>query len=283
MQRGSALAKDDLGDRIKNHYERRYRHYLPRRSYTIIRVDGRAFHTFTAGCKRPFDEELIADMNAVAISLCEKITGAQFAFVQSDEVSVLVTDFQSLQTEAWFDNNQSKLESLSASIATTAFNRSRLTRSVRRDGVAAMESATAWAEFDSRAFSITDVNEVANVFVWRQLDATRNSVQMVAHAHFRSEELEGLNIDQLQEMLWTRRGINWNDLDPMLKRGRFVEKQSVTADVAYSDRQTGETRVAVAVERSQWVVVAAPVFTKSRGWLMQRIPLMAPYPGESQQ
>lgn len=272
------MSKDPLGDRIKRQYENRCRHYLPRRSYVIIRVDGRAFHTFTRHCQRPFDQELIGDMNAVAVALCEKISGAQFAFVQSDEVSVLVTDFQSNQTEAWFDNSQSKMESLSASIATTAFNRSRLTRLVRQRGVEAMESETAWAEFDSRAFCLMDINEVANTFLWRQQDATRNSIQMVAQAHFSHHELEDMSTDQMQEKLWQERGINWNDLAPMLKRGRFIEKQTVTRDVEYMDKKTGATRIAHNVKRSDWGVVEPPIFTQCRDWLMRRIPRIVPYP-----
>ncbi len=275
------MTKDALGDRIKRQYEHRCRHYLPRRSYEIVRVDGRAFHTFTRDCVRPFDHELITDMNAGAISLCEKISGAQLAFAQSDEVSVLVTDFQSNQTEAWFDNNQSKIESLSASIATAAFNRSRLTRLVKERGAEAMEASAAWAEFDSRAFLVPDVNEVANVFIWRQQDATRNSIQMVAQAHFSHRELEGIGVDQMQERLWQERGINWNDFPATLKRGRAIEKQTSTRPVEYTDRQTGELRVAPDVQRSEWAVVEPPIFTQSRSWLMQRIPRIEPYMGEN--
>ena len=274
------MSKDPLGDRIKRQYEHRCRHYLPRRSYIVIRVDGRAFHTFTRHCQRPFDLELIADMDAVAIALCEQIMGAQFAFVQSDEVSVLVTDFQSNQTEAWFDNSQSKMESLSASLAAVAFNRSRLTRQVKQRGVEAMEAGTAWAAFDSRAFLVPDVNEAANVFIWRQQDATRNSIQMVAQAHFNQRELEGVSADQMQEKLWQERGINWNDFDARLKRGRFIEKQTFIKNVEYTDKKTGQARVAESVERSEWGVIAPPVFTQNRAWLMNRIPLIEPYMGE---
>lgn len=271
------MSKDPLGDRIKRQYEHRCRHYLPRRSYVIIRVDGRAFHTFTRHCERPFDRELIADMNAVAVALCEQIPGAQFAFTQSDEVSVLLTDFQSMQTEAWFDNNQSKLESLSASLATVAFNRSRLNRLVPRHGVEAMELREAWAAFDSRAFLVPDVNEVANVFIWRQQDATRNSIQMVAQAHFRHEELEGVGTNEMQEKLWQERGINWNDFEVSLKRGRFVERQTVVRTVEYVEKQTGQTKVVEGVERHEWIVVDPPIFTQQRAWLMNRIPMIEPY------
>jgi tRNA(His) guanylyltransferase len=267
----ATMSKDSLGDRIKRHFEHRCRHFLPRRSYVIIRIDGRAFHTFTRHCKRPFDEELIGDMNATSIALCDKITGAQFAFVQSDEVSALVTDFQSSHTEAWFDNSQSKTESLSASIATAAFNKSRMIRLAGRSGPRVLETEE-WAEFDSRAFLVPDVNEVANVFIWRQQDASRNSVQMVAQAHFSHHELEGKSTDQMQERLWQERGINWNDFDGQLKRGRFVEKQTHARTVEYTHKESGRRQVAQGVERNEWVVIEPPIFTQNRAWLMNRIP-----------
>ncbi|HLJ56619.1 MAG TPA: tRNA(His) guanylyltransferase Thg1 family protein [Chthonomonadaceae bacterium] len=262
---------DALGSRIKRQYEQRCRHFLPRRSYIVIRVDGRAFHEFTRDCARPFDWDLIGDMNAVGLALCGAISGTQLAFIQSDEVSVLVTDFRSLHSEAWFDNNQSKIESITASIATAAFNRSRFRRLAACSGVEALERE-AWAEFDSRAFLVPDVNEVANVFVWRQQDAVRNSIQMVAHAHFSHAELEGKSTDALQEMLWQTHGINWNDYDPSLKRGRFVERQTRIGAVEYVDKRTGQPARAEGVERHEWVIVTRPTFTRDRAWLMGRIP-----------
>jgi len=115
--------KDDLGNRMKNYYEDRYRIKLPRKSYTIIRVDGKAFHTFTRKFERPFDPWLMALMDTVAIELIKELQGAKFAFVQSDEVSVLLTDFEKIETEACFDYTLQKICSISASIATAAFNR----------------------------------------------------------------------------------------------------------------------------------------------------------------
>lgn len=276
------MSKDALGDRIKRQYEHRCRHFLLRRSYVVIRVDGRAFHTFTRNCNRPFDDDLIADMNAAAIALCEKISGAQFAYVQSDEISVLVTDFQSNQTEAWFDNSQSKMESVSASIATAAFNKSRMTRLAARSGPQILATED-WAEFDSRAFLVPDVNEVANVFIWRQQDAARNSIQMIAQTHFEHREVEGKTTNQLQEKLWQEQGINWNDYDALLKRGRFVEKQQRTMNVEYVDRVSGQLSVAEGVQRSEWNVIAPPIFTQQRAWLMERIPQIAPYCGPVEQ
>jgi len=116
------MSKDSLGDRMKDDYENRTRYELPRRSYTLIRCDGKAFHSFTEGCKRPFDDRLIEAMNKTAVHLCSEITGTRLGYVQSDEISILLTDFESPKTQAWFDGNLQKIVSISASLATAAFN-----------------------------------------------------------------------------------------------------------------------------------------------------------------
>ncbi len=148
------MTKDSLGDRIKADYENRTRFFLPRRTYTLLRVDGKSFHTYTRDCERPYDQALMDDMDTAALALCVSIEGAQFAFVQSDEISVLLTDFGSPQTQAWFDGSVQKLASVSASLATAHFNAARARR-----------SPAAWdnpACFDSRAFTIPDSVEVEN-------------------------------------------------------------------------------------------------------------------------
>jgi tRNA(His) 5'-end guanylyltransferase len=118
--------RDDLGNRMKENYENRTRISLPRRSYTVIRIDGKAFHTYTKGLNRPFDRRLIEDMNATAAYLCKNIMGAKLAYVQSDEISIVITDFEDISTQAWFDNNLQKMCSVAASMATSEFNRLRL-------------------------------------------------------------------------------------------------------------------------------------------------------------
>ena len=114
--------RDSLGDRMKANYEDRYRVMLPRRTYTIVRVDGEAFHTWTRGLHEPYDRLLMLCMDCVALVLCKEVAGAELAFVQSDEVSVLLTDFRKIETEAWFDGNLQKIGSVCASTATAAFN-----------------------------------------------------------------------------------------------------------------------------------------------------------------
>lgn len=241
--------KDSIGDRMKENYENRTRSFLPRRSYTIIRIDGKAFHTYTKGLQRPFDDGLMEDMDLTAAYLCKNIMGAKFAFVQSDEISILLTDFENMNTEAWFDNNIQKICSVSASMATREFNRLRLNRL----GVENMK----WAEFDSRVFQIPQKLEVENYFIWRQQDTTRNSIFSVAQSLYSAKELNGKNTDQQQEMIF-QKGINWNDYAPRYKRGRILLKEFVNID--------GFTI------RSKWLSREVPIFTQDRNYFQTLIP-----------
>lgn len=235
--------KDQLGDRMKEFYENRTRHLLTRNTYTIIRVDGKAFHTYTKGLAKPFDEKLISDMDATAIYLCENIQGAKLGFVQSDEISILVTDFDKITTQAWFDNNLQKMCSISSSIATAKFNE-------LRPGKIAL--------FDSRVFQIPSSIEVENYFIWRQQDTVRNSISSVAQSLYSHKELNGKNSNELQEMIF-QKGINWNDYPSKYKRGRLIEKELY---------DKGGSTI------SKWISKETPIFTKQREFLSCRIPLM---------
>ena len=225
---------------------------LPRRTYTIIRIDGKAFHTYTKGLKRPFDDAFMEDMDKTAAYLCKNIMGAKFAFVQSDEISILVTDFDEIGTQAWFDNNLQKMASVSASMATRAFNEARMERWMFDSSGRAMK----WAEFDSRVFQIPEIQEVLNYFIWRQQDATRNSVSTVAQSLYSHKELHGKNSSELQEMIF-QKGTNWNDYKSMYKRGRLIHKDLY-------EIEGGATR-------SRWIGVDVPVFTQDREFLLNLI------------
>jgi tRNA(His) guanylyltransferase len=259
-------SKDPLGDRMKADYESRTRYYLPRRTYTLLRVDGKAFHQYTKNCTRPYDLDLMADMDAAAMALCENMEGARLAFVQSDEISVLLTDFAAPQSQAWFDGNLQKICSLSAAIATAHFNRA---RAVRGDELPV-------ALFDSRVWTIPLPIEVYNYFLWRQQDASRNSLSMTAQAHFPHERLQGLGSAELHELLWSEKQINWNDLPAGFKRGRVIERVTVTKDVEYVDKRTGEQKRQENVIRHEWRVTEPPVFSQEKEWLMGRISIPLP-------
>lgn len=192
---------------------------LTRRVPVIIRVDGRAFHTFTKAYKfeRPFDTELHQAMGFAALALVKDIQGAKVAYVQSDEISVLVTDYETIETEAWFAYDLSKVCSIAASVATSAFTRLML-------GVGVLSVLDGkWPTFDARAFNVPQ-DDVVNYFVWRQMDATRNSIQMLGRAHFSHKELHKKNTSEIQDMLMLQKGINWNDIPTWQKRGFCVRK-----------------------------------------------------------
>lgn len=242
--------KDALGTRMKEFYENRTRFSLPRRTYTIIRIDGKAFHTYTKGLERPFDIGLIEDMDNTACYLCEKIQGAKMAFVQSDEISILLTDFDKLTTDAWFDGNIQKIVSVSASMATAKFNQLRLKRklSTTVSTVNAIMENFRLAEFDSRTFTIPTLVEVENYFIWRQQDTVRNSISSVAQHLFSTEELKNVNCNQMQEMCF-QKGINWNDYPIKEKSGRIILK------TIYMNN---------GVERTKWKSLNPPKFTEDR-------------------
>lgn len=233
--------KDSLGDRMKDFYESRTRTFLPRRTYSIIRVDGKAFHSYTKGLERPFDDKFIYDMDETASYLCKNIQGAKFAFVQSDEISVLLTDFDGVTTDAWFDGNIQKMVSISASMATARFNE-------LRPGKIAL--------FDSRIFTIPSSAEVENYFIWRQQDTVRNSISSLAQSMYSHRELHGKNTGQMMEMCF-QKGVNWNDLEPKYKRGRLVMKETYEKNGAM---------------RTRWVSTEPPTFTQERDFLKSLIP-----------
>lgn len=257
---------DQLGERMKSQYEHRTRYYLPRRTYTIIRLDGKAFHTYTKNLEKPFDAGFIDDMNETAKYLCENVQGCKFGYVQSDEISLLLTDFDTITTDSWFDGNIQKIVSISSSLATAEFNQLRLMRFTDKNSVPRFPCGNIssvcnsedilnfkLAVFDSRVFTIPDRTEVENYFIWRQQDAVRNSIQSLAQSKFSHKELEKKNTSQLQEMIFQKDGTNWDKLDCGLKRGRMVVKKD---ELRTTDSNTGEK-----LYSSVWVVKSADNFT----------------------
>jgi tRNA(His) guanylyltransferase len=265
--------KDELGERMKENYENRTRILLPRRTYTLIRLDGKAFHTYTKEFTRPYDTVLMQVMDDTAVALCEEIQGAAMAFVQSDEISILLTDFVNIHTNAWFDGNIQKIVSVSASIATAAFNKEMLiAEQKKRSGTFdeyGLRNLIKSALFDSRTFSIPDREEVVNYFIWRQQDSTRNSIQMAAQSLYSQKQLHGKDTSELQEMMF-QKGINWDKYPVGFKRGRMIlREKSETVEVKNprTPDENGKT-----VERVSWASFEPPIFTQERGYLLSRIP-----------
>lgn len=254
--------KSALGDRMKA-YEAAHRYTLPPRTYSVIRLDGRAFHSYLRHATKPFDLDFLSSMDATTKALCEGVDGTVFAYTQSDEISLLVTDFGSHDTLQWFGGTIAKMVSVSAAIATAEFNLAE-----------AKQDAGGRALFDSRVFTLPNAVEVANYFLWRQRDAVRNSIAMAAQACFSQRQLHGVNTGRMQEMLWSQKGINWNDYDPGIKRGRVCVRRSAEREVTYTDKRTQAQQTVVAM-RSWWEVEAAPHFTaRPDGWLAGVIPAM---------
>lgn len=299
--------KDSLGDRMKSYYEDRYRINLPRRTNILLRIDGKAFHSYTKGLKRPFDTGLSDDMDATTKFLCENIQGAKLGYVQSDEISILVTDYDKLDTSPWFDNNLQKMCSISSSLATAKFNQLRMQRRFRSLNVDSEEHGiTAYdmtisndvldgkiAMFDSRVFIIPEAEEVVNYFIWRQQDATRNSISMAAQSMFSHKQLQGKSGSQMQEMMFTEKGVNWNDYPTRFKRGAAIVKVNVLYKREKGTKGTGEaigpvdsydsvmTRQAVGIlgdsskvdlfERSFWSSIETPIFTQDRNFILSKM------------
>lgn len=226
---------DDLGTRMKTYYEQVPKTRLVRRMPVAIRIDGKAFHTFTRGFQKPFDEVLGNAMVRTMEYLCKNIQGCVFGYTQSDEITLLLIDYQTLDTCAWFEYEVQKMCSISASMATMAFNKyffeeardwynkqlpstlqceQNIVKQWRVYKIAAEKGAM----FDARCFNIPK-EEACNLVYWRQLDATRNSIQMVGQANFSHNELQSKSCNIIQDMLLTQRGINWNNYPTRWKRG----------------------------------------------------------------
>jgi tRNA(His) guanylyltransferase len=270
--------KDSLGDRMKSYYEDRYRISLPRRTNIVIRIDGKAFHTYTRGLPRPFSPGLADDMDATTKFLCENIQGAKMGYVQSDEISIVLHDYNDLSTDGWFDFNLQKMCSIASSLATAKFNQLRMARScwegsdiagsLDQDGIEKFKLAM----FDARVFVIPEAEEVVNYFLWRQQDATRNSISMAAQSMFSHRELQGKSSDEMQEMMFTLKGTNWDDYPTRFKRGAAivkVEEHILAKDFKFKkDGKTHPIDPDKIITRRAWTPVETPIFSRNRNFVL---------------
>lgn len=268
--------KDSLGDRMKENYENRSKTYLVRRMPVIIRLDGKAFHTFTKGLKKPYDEIFHNTMNATMKYLCENIQGCKLGYTQSDEITLLLTDYDALTTDAWFDYSVQKMCSVSASMATMAFNnffsdevnKAYTYFTTTENGCKFVDNIDEFdkqfnnyyskignAMFDARCFNIP-VDEVTNCFIWRQQDATRNAIQMLGQCNFSHKALHGKSCNDIQDMLMLEKGINFNDMPAEFKRGVCCVKREVEC----TDRLISY--------KTDWVLDKnIPIFTQDRNYI----------------
>lgn len=275
------MDKTSLGDRMKNNYENVNRFYLTRRMPIVIRMDMKAGHTFTKSMKKPFDDIFVKAMQETMKYLCENIQGCVLGYTQSDEISLVLVDYAELTTDAWFGNNLQKMCSVSASMTTLAFNKA-FTRNISKQSkrlytehleekdasyIESLKIAmNKGAMFDSRVFTIPK-EEVCNYMLWRQQDATRNSIQSVGQANFSQKELHGKSCNNIQDMLMIQKGINWNDYATTLKRGSCCIK--VDDGITEYD-ETGN--ICGYTQRSKWIIDnEIPIFSQDRNYIEKLI------------
>lgn len=254
---------DELGKRMKEYYEQVPKTRLVRRMPVALRLDGKAFHSFTRGFKKPFDEILIKSMQETMKKLCENIQGCVLGYHQSDEITLILTDYKKLTSSAFFDYEVQKICSIAASMCTLYFNQ--IFRTNVNEFFAGKQLGGELGEyhktmclardkgamFDARCFNIPK-EEVCNLIYWRQLDATRNSIQMVGQANFSHKELQNKSCNHIQDMLMTERGINWNELPIYQKRGSCCIKSEVATTFA-EENEEGNV-VTGAIERPHWFI-----------------------------
>lgn len=274
--------KDALGDRMKEYYENRSKTYLTRRTPCILRLDGVHFHSYTKNFMRPYDEVFHKSMNDTLLYLCKNIQGCKIGYTQSDEITLLLRDDDKLTTDAWFDYSVQKLCSVAASMATLEFNRAFAKYSYEwwnqhaaidptdhsevfdvdyGDEIyrAYLRAKDIGATFDCRAFNIPE-SEIQNCIVWRQQDATRNAIQMLGQAHFSHKTLENKSNNDIQDMLFLEKGINFNDMPTDFKRGVCC----IRKEVPCVDRLIGY--------KKEWVIdTEIPIFTQNPSYIENAI------------
>lgn len=268
----------ELAKRMKD-YESVPKTRLIKRCPVACRIDGKAHHSFTRGFKRPFDEVYIKSMQKTAKYLCENIQGVVLSYQQSDEITLILVDYKEFNTSPYFDYEVQKLCSVIASMATMAFNKFfaeetneyRVCMKYDDDGyldkdeynqyVAYNKAINKGSMFDARVFNIPK-EEVMNLLYWRQLDATRNSIQMVGQANFSHNKLHGKNCGDIQDMLMLEKGINWNDYPTHLKRGSCCIKKPFKIN-------EGTEQEAI---RNKWVIdTEIPIFTQDKDYINKLI------------
>ncbi len=265
---------DPIGHRMKTKYESVFRTVLPQRTHLVVRIDGRSFHTYTRSAEKPFDAAIAQAMDEGALAVCTEMMGCKFAYGQSDEYSFLATDFETHQSEPWFGGSTQKIASVAASIFTAAFNSARLRQQAEQGKQADWSQVRKLiaATFDARVFVIPSRAEVENYFIWRQQDAARNSLNMLASFHFPHKQLQRVSSSDRHELLHEI-GINWNDCPADQKRGRLILRRERTRQVTYVHKKKQESVSENILETSWEIDRQIPLFTQDREYLGRLIPV----------
>lgn len=216
-------------------YEETSKNRLLSRTPVLIRVDGRAFHTFTKGSQKPYDEVIINAMVYATEMTAKEISGFELAYVQSDEATFFISDYEHYDSQGWFDYEINKIVSIAASAFTAYFNnywyKHWTTQPVTTEHAENMRKARKIAMFDARAFNVP-YDDVPNAFIWRQKDWIRNSVQMLAQSKFSHQSLQGIDNESIKDAL-REVGHPWEGLTDKQKYGTFVSPHG-TAHVLMS-------------------------------------------------
>lgn len=224
--------------------EKEYRMYLPKKSYAVVRVDGKGFSKYTKKLQKPFDAEFTSDMQVTAKYLAENIDGAVLGYTQSDEISVVFSDLSGGNTDWWFGGQTQKIVSITAAMATAKFNNLRPSADV--------------ALFDARVHHLADLGAVRAYLDWRQSDAIKNSVSMLASHHFSHKSLDGVStygrVCKLDEI-----GVHYHHVAPWVREGSLVRRKLEGGKTTFMRKGMEET---VEFTRKKWVVESAPRFAE---------------------
>lgn len=248
--------KTEIGNRMKYYEGFETRRRLMPLAPAVCRLDGKNFHTFCKGLKRPYDVRLSELMRELTVFLAKEFC-AVAGYTQSDEIT-LAWNQEKFDSEIFCDGKIQKMCSLLAARTSVKFN-SLLPKFIP-------EKVQIEPIFDCRIFSMPNTTEAANAFLWREIDAARNSVQMAARTYFSHNEVQDKGGSQLQEMLFSKKGINWNDYPAFFKRGIFILKRKLLSKFENIEQlpENHEARKNpdLMVERTKYLVYDMPPFSK---------------------
>lgn len=251
--------QDALGDRMKE-YESQTAHRLMPLVPAIARLDGRAFHSWTKGLNRPFDHSFTCIMTWVTEYLVEE-TNANIGYTQSDEIT-LIWHNTDPKSQIFFNGRVSKMTSILAAMASTKFNQyadSMFTNEFLENKPLAL--------FDCRVWNVPNPTEAINVLIWREKDATRNSLQMLAQSHFSHKQLQNKNSSQIHDMLHEI-GVNWNDLSSVYKKGTYIQRKTVSRPFTETEieklppKHEAHTNPNLQIERTEYATLDVPPILK---------------------
>lgn len=231
---------DNLEDRM-NYFRDLADYKLIPNSYVLAMVDGRGFSSkIKKRFKLPFDDTFIDIMNQVAAYVCKEIQGCKFAFAQSDEISFIITDFDTPESDSFFGYRLCKMQSIIAGLATAKFNqliwKELLATPCSTENLVQMMEDQPLYHFDCKCWNVPTHNDAIGWILYRQNDCIRNSKQQAAQTYLSHKALVGKHTDEQIELLKREKGIDWNtEYDDGKKYGRFIFKEEKTLYTAQNE------------------------------------------------